>query len=153
MGEKTPEELTDGEIFYDLDRYPKIGMSSERDSRGSNKGYLTMVIIILDFFIFKLYVEINVRHPLSRLLSAWRDKFRKGHPWMRIIEPKFGKFLEKLERKDMSLEVTTTTIKHYFYIFYFQMFEYSFEAFLELAAASDYDFMRDQHWRSMTFHW
>ena len=42
---------------------------------------------------------------MSRLLSAWRDKFRKGHPWMRIIEPKFGKFLEKLETKDMSLEV------------------------------------------------
>ena len=49
--------------------------------------------------------KVNVRHPMSRLLSAYRDKFRKGHPWMRIIEPKFGKFLEKLERKDMSLEV------------------------------------------------
>jgi len=121
LGAKTPEELTDGEIFYDLDRYPKIGMTAEREKRASHNGYLTMI---------------NVRHPLSRLLSAWRDKFRKGHPWMRIIEPKFGKFLEKLERKDMSLE----------------MFEYSFEAFLELAAASDSDFMRDQHWRSMTFH-
>ena len=33
------------------------------------------------------------------------------------------------------------------------MYEYSFEAFLELAAASDADFMRDQHWRSMAFHW
>lgn len=48
----------------------------------------------------------NVRHPMSRLLSAYRDKFRKGHPWMRIVEPKFGKFLQKLETKDMSLEVT-----------------------------------------------
>ena len=43
MGEKAPEDLTDGEIFYDLDRYPKIGMSSEREKRGSDKGYLTMV--------------------------------------------------------------------------------------------------------------
>ena len=45
MGEKAPEDLTDGEIFYDLDRFPKIGMSSERDSRSSDHGYLTMVSI------------------------------------------------------------------------------------------------------------
>jgi len=121
MGAKTPEELTDGEIFYDLDRFPKVNMMPERSKRGSAQGYMTMV---------------NVRHPMSRLLSAYRDKFRKGHPWMRIIEPKFGKFLEKLERKDMSLE----------------LYEYSFDAFLELAAASEFDFMRDQHWRSMAFH-
>ena len=43
MGEKSPEELTDGEIFYDLDRFPKIGMSAERDVRSSDHGYLTMV--------------------------------------------------------------------------------------------------------------
>lgn len=121
MGEKTPEELNDGEIFYDLDRFPKVNMMRQRSNRSSSNGYLTMV---------------NVRHPLSRLLSAWRDKFRKGHPWMKIIEPKFGKFLQQLERKDMELE----------------LFEYSFEAFLELAAASEFDFMRDQHWRSMVFH-
>ena len=42
---------------------------------------------------------------MGRLLSAWREKFHKGHPWMKIIEPKFGKFLKKLETKDMSLEV------------------------------------------------
>lgn len=121
LGAKTPEELNDSEIFYDLDRFPKVNMIGERSLRSSKQGYLTMV---------------NVRHPMSRLLSAWRDKFRKGHPWMRIIEPKFGKFLEKLETKDMSLE----------------LYEYSFDAFLELASASEYDFMRDQHWRSMAFH-
>ena len=43
MGEKSPEELTDGEIFYDLDRFPKIGMAAERDVRSSDHGYLTMV--------------------------------------------------------------------------------------------------------------
>ena len=43
LGAKTPEELTDGEIFYDLDRYPKIGMTADRDKRGSSNGYLTMV--------------------------------------------------------------------------------------------------------------
>ena len=43
LGAKTPEELTDGEIFYDLDRYPKIGMTADREKRGSTNGYLTMV--------------------------------------------------------------------------------------------------------------
>jgi len=43
MGAKTPEELTDGEIFYDLDRFPKVGMSDERSKRDSKNGYLTMV--------------------------------------------------------------------------------------------------------------
>ena len=108
MGEKSPEELTQGEVYYDLDRFPKIGMTAERNIRGSDQGYLTMI---------------NVRHPLSRLLSAWRDKFRKGHPWMKIIEPKFGEVLEKLERKNMTNET----------------YAYSFEAFLELAAASGKD--------------
>ena len=43
MGEKTPEELTDGEIFYDLDRFPKVNMVAERALRSSKNGYLTMV--------------------------------------------------------------------------------------------------------------
>ena len=47
MGEKTPEELTDGEIFYDLDRFPKVNMVHERSQRGSKNGYLTMVKILL----------------------------------------------------------------------------------------------------------
>ena len=90
MGEKTPEELDDSEIFYDLDRYPKIGMGKDRSTRGPSNGYLTMV---------------NVRHPFSRLLSAYRDKFRKGHPWMKIVEPKFGFVLKKFEKKNMEVEV------------------------------------------------
>ena len=47
MGEKTPEELTDGEIFYDLDRFPKVNMVQERSQRGSKNGYLTMVKMLL----------------------------------------------------------------------------------------------------------
>ena len=43
MGAKTPEELTDGEIFYDLDRFPKVNMMPERSKRGSAQGYMTMV--------------------------------------------------------------------------------------------------------------
>ena len=83
-------------------------MTADREKRGSHNGYLTMVNWFVTFknMCSTNIFQINVRHPLSRLLSAWRDKFRKGHPWMRIIEPKFGKFLEKLERKDMSLEVS-----------------------------------------------
>ena len=99
MGEKTPEELDDSEIFYDLDRYPKIGMGKERSSRGPSNGYLTMI---------------NVRHPFSRLLSAYRDKFRKGHPWMKIVEPKFGFVLKKFEKKNMDVEVNVVFLALFF---------------------------------------
>lgn len=120
-GEKTPEDLTDYEVFYDLDRFNSTDMKKERATRGSAEGYLTLV---------------NTRHPLARLLSAWHDKFRKGHPWMKYIEKMYGNILKKLEKRDMTLE----------------KFTYSFEAFMELAAASNHDWMRDQHWRSIFHH-
>ena len=56
MGEKSPEELTDGEIFYDLDRYPKMGMTAERDLRSADQGYLTMVSYKNKVFTFKIVV-------------------------------------------------------------------------------------------------
>lgn len=77
-GEKTPEELTDYEVFYDLDRFNSTDMKKERATRSSSSGYLTMV---------------NSRHPMARLLSAWHDKFRKGHPWMKYIEKRYGPIL------------------------------------------------------------
>lgn len=77
---------------------------------------------------------INVRHPLGRLYSAWRDKFRNGHSYMPIIRDRFGKYLDLFERKNM------TRRKH----------EYSFEAFVELAALTPYDYQRDLHWKSIT---
>jgi len=120
-GEKTPEELTDYEVFYDLDRFNSTDMKKERATRSSSSGYLTMV---------------NSRHPMARLLSAWHDKFRKGHPWMKYIEKRYGPILRMLERRDMALE----------------KYSYSFEAFMELAAASNHDWMRDQHWRSIFHH-
>ena len=79
---------------------------------------------------------VNTRHPLARLLSAWHDKFRKGHPWMKFIEQKYGEILRVLERRDMTLE----------------KYAYSFESFMELSAASNHDWMRDQHWRSVFHH-
>ena len=33
-----------------------------------------------------------------------------------------------------------------------EKYSYSFEAFMELAAASNHDWMRDQHWRSIFHH-
>ena len=59
MGEKTPEELTDGEIFYDLDRFPKVNMVQERSQRGSKNGYLTMVKILLSIFRLKLWTKVS----------------------------------------------------------------------------------------------
>ena len=79
----------------------------------------------------------TVRHPLSRLYSAWHDKFRKGHPWLKPITKNYGKFLNKLERQDMKSEE----------------FQYSFHAFLELVAISEFDFQRDRHWQTFQFYW
>jgi len=31
----------------------------------------------------------TVRHPMARLYSAWKDKFRKGQPWLKVIEHQF----------------------------------------------------------------
>lgn len=70
----------------------------------------------------------TVRHPFARLYSAWKDKFRNGHPWAAVIKKKFGKFIEKLEKKDMSNED----------------YEVSFEAYLELVAIQKYELERDR---------
>jgi len=59
---------------------------------------------------------LTVRHPLARIYSAWRDKFRNNHKWMTYIRPRYGKYLELLEQKNMAHE------DH----------EYSFESFVEL---------------------
>ena len=76
----------------------------------------------------------TVRHPLARLYSAYRDKFRKGHPWfVKVIQKEFGEYLEILERKDMTDEE----------------YEHSFEAFVEMVALTQFDRQRDQHWRTM----
>ena len=50
---------------------------------------------------------LTVRHPLARLYSAWHDKFRKGHPWMKPIGKLYGAILQNFETKDMSLEEYT----------------------------------------------
>jgi len=78
---------------------------------------------------FSYFTMINVRHPLARLYSAWRDKFRNGHPWMYFIRHRYAKYLDLLEQKNMTSE------DH----------EYSFEAFAELAALTPFDSQRDKH--------
>ena len=55
---------------------------------------------------------------------------------MKYIEKRYGPILRMLERRDMALE----------------KYSYSFEAFMELAAASNHDWMRDQHWRIRVKH-
>lgn len=71
---------------------------------------------------------ITVRHPFARLHSAYKDKFRNKHPWMKYISGKFGKYLDAMETEDMENED----------------YEYSFRAFLELMALSEYDQERDR---------
>ena len=71
---------------------------------------------------------ITVRHPFARLHSAYKDKFRNKHPWMKYIRGKFGAYLDAMETEDMGNED----------------YEYSFRAFLELMALSEYDQERDR---------
>ena len=124
MGSPAPENIPDRDVWYGVDRFPKQAdqVKAFRDKRTPAEGYLTMI---------------TVRHPLARLHSAWKDKFRKNHPWMRVIEKLFGAFLKQLEVHDMALEE----------------YEYSFEAFLELVALTNYDFQRDRHWQTYQFYW
>ncbi|CBY18568.1 unnamed protein product [Oikopleura dioica] len=75
----------------------------------------------------------TVRHPMARLYSAWKDKFRKGQPWLKVIEHQFKYYLLRLEQNDMSAS----------------KYEYSFEAFVELVALTDFDGQRDRHWTSI----
>lgn len=118
-----PEQLSEHDVWYGLDHFPNHAKEVKQFRKGKSPddGYMTFV---------------TVRHPLSRLYSAWKDKFRSGHPWMKPIRKMFGAFLNDLETKDMTDE----------------LYEYSFEAFLELVAITDYDFQRDRHWQSVMFY-
>lgn len=124
MGNPPPEEVAERDIWYGVDRFPKESddLKKFRESRTPANGYMTMI---------------TVRHPLARLYSAWKDKFRKNHPWMKVIEKLFGTFLKDLESHNMAVE----------------QYEYSFEAFLELVAATDFDFQRDRHWQTYQYYW
>lgn len=121
--DKQPEYVSDRDTWYGLDRFPQTpGEASQfKKGRTVDQGFMTFI---------------TVRHPLSRLYSAWHDKFRKGHPWMKPIKKNYGDFLDRLERKNMKTEE----------------FEYSFEAFLELVAISEFDFQRDRHWQTFMFY-
>lgn len=76
---------------------------------------------------------ITVRHPLMRIYSAWHDKFLKNGRWVGYIKDNFGIYLAQLEQRDMTND----------------LYQYSFEAFVELLALSKGDFIRDRHWTSI----
>lgn len=90
-----------------VDQFPnKVKEVTEyRRGRTPEDGYMTFM---------------PVRHPLARLYSAWKDKFRKGHLWLKNIEKAIGEYLKDFETQDMTNEI----------------YEYSFEAFLEVVAIS-----------------
>lgn len=63
---------------------------------------------------------ISVRHPFARLYSAYKDKFRNGHPWFKFIDKKFGKYLNMFEKKNMTEEPFETSFEEQIYIFHDQ---------------------------------
>ena len=82
---------------------------------------------------------ITVRHPFTRLYSAWRDKFKVESDWLGIIQQWYQPLLERIE-----LELNLTPPSGY---------EYSFQTFLELVAMTEFDFQRDRHFQSIASYW
>ena len=108
---------TSSNDIYQMPHWSKQLKEFVRGRTGSNS-YFTML---------------TVRHPFARLYSAWKDKFRNGHPWFAYIKNRFGDYLDLFEQKNMTNEP----------------YEVSFEAFLELAAIAQYDLERDRHWQTI----
>jgi len=124
FGTPSPEDVGMYDTWCGVDQFPTKAdeLKKFRATRTPENGYMTMI---------------TVRHPLARLYSAWKDKFRKNERWMEWIEKNYGKFLKKLEPHDMKMEE----------------YQYSFEAFLEMVAATDFDFQRDRHWQTYQHYW
>lgn len=118
-GTKDPDEISSNDV-YRMSQMPRFQkeLGEFVKGRSGRDGYFTMM---------------SVRHPFARLHSAWKDKFRNGHPWFVYIKKKFGDYLDLFETKNMTGEP----------------YEVSFEAFLELAALAQYDTERDRHWKTM----
>ena len=89
-GDKNPEEI-DSNLVYKMPQMPRFQKDLKEFVRGREgiEGYFTMV---------------STRHPFARLYSAWKDKFRNGHPWYVYIKKKFGDYLNVLEQKNMTAE-------------------------------------------------
>jgi len=116
---------------------PKVGYLWGYVDSNSGTALIYSVYYIFINLVFSYFTAMNVRHPLARLYSAWRDKFRKEHPWMVYIQRKpYSKYLDILERRDMTNED----------------YVYSFEAFAEVLALQRFDSKRDKHWQSMSHY-
>ena len=92
-GARKPESFQNGNLFNQLNRFSMLAKNlGEEEAKRE----------IMKRFNDPEYIKwINVRHPFARLVSAWRDKFKKtvsGESyWMR----KYGKFIEaKFERNE-----------------------------------------------------
>ena len=106
-GHYHPGQMNQKDIWGTVERFPKEvkEVIEYRRGRAPEDGYMTFI---------------PVRHPFARLYSAWKDKFRKGHLWLKHIEKSWGEYLRDFETQNMEKEV----------------YQYSFEAFLELVAVS-----------------
>ena len=88
---KAPEKLTKWDVWVTgLERFPFYPAQAKvfREGRGANDGYMTFL---------------TVRHPLSRLYSAWKDKFNKqdseNKVTLQYIKSNYGQFMDLLEQQ------------------------------------------------------
>ena len=77
---------------------------------------------------------INVRHPFARLLSAWRQKFRRDHWNLKAYVRNYGAAISKFEKINYENENV-----------------FSFRAFLEYVADVAEINKFDYHWKTMDF--
>ena len=84
----------------------------------------------------KSYTKVaHVRNPFSRLYSAWRQKFRKGHETLEFFMKKYG---SKIREKYKDEGTETHEIK--------------FENFLRYVAETKNDRKFDVHWNTYQFY-
>ena len=145
---KYKETRTLKDIFYYLPRYERSGLRERFEMKSGINDYVSFL---------------TVRHPFSRILSAYRnwvhknfcwnqtvkwihlrDKVRKTEPWSDFIEQEYGVWLDKFDdffqRKIPTLEEK------------YKLYKWSFPAFMELIRAATSEMGRDKHWRSIDYH-
>ena len=77
----------------------------------------------------------HIRHPLSRLYSAWRQKFRKNHETIQFFTKKYGNAIDKLYGTQPAENHTVT-----------------FENFIKYVAYTKQDRRFDVHWTTFQYY-
>lgn len=128
-GKVDPSHFHHSNLYNQLNRFSHLAELGEEEAKSE----------ILKRINDPTYIKfMNVRHPLSRLVSAWRDKFRRTASGMSYWMRKYGKFINaKFGRDEYPIP------DDYFV---------SLPAFLDYVAWVGRDERYDHHWKSFNYH-